>query len=56
MRNLPKSIAPIRDVFAQRPSKARRVDGVDGYFISSALLMLAGTGRKTGGFPWACKL
>ena len=51
MRNLPKGIAPIRDVFGQGPSKARRVNSVDGCFISSALLMLAGTGRKTGGFP-----
>ena len=51
MINIPKSVAPIRDVVAQGPSKARRVNSVDGYFICSTLLMLAGTGRKTGGFP-----
>ena len=46
-----RTIDPIRDVVAQGPSKSRCTNSVDGYFISSTLLMLTGTGRKTGGFP-----
>ena len=41
----------LRGIVAQRPSKYRRIQKVDGYVFPRAMLMLRGTVRNTGAFP-----